>query len=268
MTSSSMLCIRLGSNAIAKTLEDAASSSRLAEAENAVGKLKEFVRRYEGIENVSGLDTNDEILNWVLDEAFHDLGSALWNCASGQYKTAATALRGALEISVIALYFQNLENDWTADGNIGLNPKFREWDRGDADTPSWKTPKANLRARSSFLGMVNTKGFDVVQQAHDHFGVLCSFTHSRTSDPTLGKYSNTSWMVGDGPRFDLDAFNLILDLVHETVSWIATLWMVSFPAMLSPSTMKGSLKLRDVQSLLRGPAPTASFDYCGALVPI
>ena len=268
MIPSSLAFVRRGNSALADTLAHAPSVSKLTEAENAVAKLEDFVRRYEGIEGVSGLSTDDEILNWVFTEALYDLGAASWNLASGQYKTAASALRGALEISVIALYFQNLENDWVAAGNTGYNPKFREWDRGNADTPSWSAPKANLRARPAFQGMLLATGFDVVQQAHDYFHVLCSFTHSRTSDPTLIKFSNTTWMVGDSPRFHLETFNQILDLMFETMSWIATLWMVSFPAMLSPSDMKGSLNLADTHSLIRGTVPSESLKHCLTLVSV
>lgn len=162
MIPSSLAFVRRGNSALADTLAHAPSVSKLTEAENAVAKLEDFVRRYEGIEGVSGLSTDDEILNWVFTEALYDLGAASWNLASGQYKTAASALRDALEISVIALYFQNLENDWVAAGNTGYNPKFREWDRGNADTPSWSAPKANLRARPAFQGMLLATGFDVV----------------------------------------------------------------------------------------------------------
>ncbi len=204
----------------------------LADADRASVELENFVRGYLTL-STPGISTDDEILNWTFSDVISDLRAAAWNAGSGHYKTAAGALRSALEMAIVALYFQHRENLHTGPG---YNPAFANWDQGKSDTPNWGTTKPHLASRSTFKQFAADTGYQVLELAHDCFGVLCSFTHSRAFDPTLGKHSNTMWMIGEAPARDDEVFRLVMDLFSQTVSWIATVWLVAFPPLLDAAS--------------------------------
>lgn len=202
--------------------------------------LATFVRGYCHI-NKPEIDTDDEILNWVFDEALTDIGSAIWMLASGYYKASASCLRNGYDVAIHALSLQIRQNEHVGDGYV---EKFERWDSGEIDTPGF----------GSLLGVVqkqkSVKKFDHGQEKslrdviYAHFSLLCGYTHSRayTSAPTEAVNSPvTSINMGlETPEFDARYFERGCDLVATTISLLAVAWQVVFPDIKGTNPFGGS----------------------------
>lgn len=219
-------------------IADSHAALILAAADHATSELEYFIRGYLHL-STPGISTDDEILNWTLSDVVSDLRASIWNASSGHYKTAAAALRSALEMAVVALYFQHQENRHKGPG---YNPAFSKWDEGKSDTPNWGTTKPHLATYITFKQFTATTGYNVLELAHAYFGVLCSFTHSRAFDHTLGAHSNTMWMTGEAPTRDDEVFQRVMKLFDQCVSWIATLWLVAFPPLLAQACAQNAAR--------------------------
>ncbi len=213
-----------------KTLEDAKRAESLTDLGQMVAELEDFVRRYDSIDDDS-IDTDDEILNWVYSETNVDLCSSIWLLSSAFYKSSASCLRNALDISTACLYFQIKQNE-NPHQSCYANTPFAAWDSGSRDTPSWGEMKPIIKSQSSILRFKESFGVDIVDLAHAHFKHLCDYTHSRAfaknGDPVSA--INTT---GVAPTFDLRYFERGADLVMETICFIAAMWQAAFPQLAS-----------------------------------
>jgi len=200
------------------TISDSARVARIIDLETRNSALIDWV--YGVTDN-----RDDEILNWTFPDVFDDLNAAIWNLTSGFYKSAASNLRNALELGVVALYFQVREDSGKLD--------FIKWDRGEADTPNWGTTKPCLKAQSSLQHFNSASGTDILEEAHGFFKFLCSFTHGRPFDKPGGEPTNSFNLAGGGvPALVPQAFTRIADLTEETTVWISALWLAAYPEIL------------------------------------
>jgi hypothetical protein len=190
----------------------------------------DFIYCYTFIED-STLEIDDEILNWTLPDVADDLASSIFAAASAFYKPAMSMARSAYEMCAVSLAFQIEEN---------LNPRpgeycselFARWDRGDMDTPNWKFIKSKLRERTGFAQYQLFSGIDVIDaHIYQHYQELCAFTHARPYSKKNGEPTNTTNMATDG--FDALTLKRVLELIDETVSWSATMWILGFPQILT-----------------------------------
>ncbi|WP_288078892.1 hypothetical protein [Pseudomonas sp.] len=172
-------------------------------------------------------ETDDEILNWTLVDVVDDLSASIWNLGSGFYKTAASCQRGALEMAVVSLYFQEQENKNKVLG--GYNLQFSDWDAGSSSTPNWGTTKPFLKKHVLVKAFHAKEGFCVIESAHDFFKYLCSFTHSRAFSPEDGLGSNTMNMKSDVGEFHEEEFQRIATALDNTVAHIVSMWSVMYP---------------------------------------
>lgn len=200
------------------TLSDSARTTRIIDLEKRNSALVEWV--YEAADN-----KDDEILNWTFPDVSDDLNAAIWNLTSGFYKSAAANLRNALELGVVALYFQVREDAGKLD--------FEKWDRGELDTPNWGTTKGCLSTQASVRLFNSAIGVDIVEEAYGFFKFLCNFTHGRPFDRPGGEATNSFNLAGGGvPALVPQAFTRIAELAEVTTAWIGTLWLVTYPNVL------------------------------------
>lgn len=202
-----------------KSLEDLAVKTN---------SLISLIYGYTLIEDDS-LNTDDEILNWTLPDVGSDFCASIWNLLSGFYKTAASSQRGAIEMAIVSLYFQILENEYE---DNGYNPKFNEWDGGDVSTPNWGSSKPKLKQNLNVKNFEMEFGYCPIQEAHDHFKYLCSFTHSRSYSPEDGGGTNAMHMKDHVGLYNQEEFKRISDAMHNTISIIAATWSIVFPKVI------------------------------------
>jgi hypothetical protein len=195
-----------------------------------IAELEDFVRRYESI-NDDSIDTDDEILNWVYGETNVDLCSSIWLLSSAFYKSSASCLRNALDISTACLYFQIVQNE-NPDRSCYANKPFAEWNSGNRDTPSWGEMTPVIKGQSSISRFKVSFGVDIVDLAHAHFKHLCDYTHSRAFAKNGDPISAIN-MTGVAPTFDLRFFERGAELIIETISLIAAMWQAAFPQLAS-----------------------------------
>ena len=173
---------------------------------------------------------DDEIVNWTLPEVAADLGAASWNIASGWYKVSAACLRSALDVSMASLYFSIRERNSSLPG--GCNRFFSEWDRGERDTPNWGEMKPIISQQQTIQQFNATHQIDIVDLVYSHFKRLSAYTHSRQWEKGVDLPIGAMW-IGDTPGYDAELFERFLNLMKETVGWIATLWIVNLPEILA-----------------------------------
>jgi hypothetical protein len=213
-----------------KTLEDSRRAESLRNLGQMIAELEDFVRRYESI-NDDSIDTDDEILNWVYGETNVDLCSSIWLLSSAFYKSSASCLRNALDISTACLYFQIVQNE-NPEQSCYANKPFAEWDSGNRDTPSWGEMKPVIKGQSSVSRFKVSFGVDIVDLAHAHFKHLCDYTHSRAFAKNGDPVSAIN-MTGVAPTFDPRFFERGAELIIETISLIAAMWQAAFPQLAS-----------------------------------
>ncbi|KJY69522.1 hypothetical protein TW78_19500 [Vibrio coralliilyticus] len=191
-----------------------------------INSLDSFIRCYKLTED-EAFDTDDEIINWTIVDVIDDLSAALWNLATGFYKTSASTLRGALEMAAVSLYFQRLENEQPVEG--AYNKAFSEWDGGLTSTPNWGTTKPKLSNHPLARRFKSENGFCVIEDAYDHFKYLCSFTHSRARSPEDGEGSNSMNMQNQVGEFHATEFERFKKALETTIAHIASIWAVTYP---------------------------------------
>ena len=235
------------------TLADPARIARIIDLETRNSALVEWI--YGSADN-----KDDEILNWTFPDVSDDLNAAIWNLASGFYKAAAANLRNALELGVVALYFQVREDSGKAD--------FEKWDRGESETPSWGTTKGCISAQSSVRSFNAAISAALVEEAHEFFKFLCNFTHGRPFDGLGGEPTNSFNLAGGGvPALVLQAFTRIADLVEETTVWIAMLWLAAYPNILRGRNFNQRFPTDGASWLLNKPRGLDVLRWASSLTP-
>lgn len=240
----------------AATLEETLASRSRAERIDQLGRLASsleiFVRGYERIEG-EDISTDDEILNWTFGEVPIDLAAAVWLLASGFYKASASCLRNAYDIAMAALYFQIRENE---NKDPGYNRIFSEWDTGARGTPNWGEMKAHVAKQKTVVDFIAATGIDPVALAYQHFKYLCAYTHTAAyagvDDPVTAIN-----MTGVAPAYEEQFFNRGAELATRTMSMIAVLWQVVFPAIAKTEPL-GPLSSSAYGLLFSGPLGSAA----------
>lgn len=188
-----------------------------------------LIHQYHCIDD-SDISTDDEIVNWTFNDVIDDLYAAIWNNVTGFYKTTGVCLRNALEMSIVSLYFQLRENETTDEGNY--NTYFAEWDRGNKDTPNWGTTKDYISKQNYVKGFDNQYSCKIIDEVYGHFKYLCNFTHGRPFAPEDNSPTNSMNMGTNQPSFSETEFERFCILIDDTISWISTAWLVTFPQIL------------------------------------
>jgi len=238
---------KLAAEAYNKTTSDPARLKRIDDLGLCIDMLIDFVYGYTSIDDPS-LDTDDEIINWTFVDVADDLNAANWNITCGFYKAAASCLRNALDLATVALYFQIRENAGGVTG--GYNRFFAEWDRGDRDTPNWGEMTPLIKREASVQSFNNKYACSVIDEAYGHFKYLCNFTHSRPFDRHDSTPTNSINLGSDTPDFDAPTFERLMNLANETIAWIATMWLVSFPGIISTDPLNDSTTYKKYEALL------------------
>jgi hypothetical protein len=235
------------------TLSDSGRTTRIIDLENRNSALVELV--YGTTEN-----KDDEILNWTFPDVSDDINAAIWNLSSGFYKSAAANLRNALELGVVALYFQVRDD-------AGKND-FGKWDRGESETPNWGTTKPCLKMQVSIQRFSSATRADIVEEAHGFFKFLCNFTHGRPFDQLGGEPTNSFNLAGGGvPALVPQAFTRIADLTEETTVWIATLWLAAYPDILRGRNFNQRFPTGGASLLLNKPRGLDVVRWAASLAP-
>jgi hypothetical protein len=230
-----------------KTTSDPTRLQQIDDLGVCIDMLLDFVYGYTSIDDPS-LDTDDEIINWTFVDVADDLNAACWNISCGFYKTGASCLRNALDIGTVSLYFQIREN---TDGMPnGYNKFFSEWDRGDRDTPNWGEMMSVINRETTIQSFNKRHVCNVVEEAHEHYKYLCNFTHSRPFDRSSRTPTNSTNLGCDTPDFDATTFERLMKLADETIAWIATLWLVTFPKIISVDPLNDATTYRKYMTLL------------------
>lgn len=196
-----------------------------------IADLFSFIYGYTNIDRSEGLCSDDEILNWTFVDVIDDLNAANWNIACGFYKTAASCLRNALDISNTALYFQIKENDHTRNNGKGYNPEFDKWDNGLIKTPNWGTTTSLIEKQPYVQKFNNEYSWEFPKDCLNFYHYLCNFTHGRpfADDNTPTNSMNLGY---NAPQLEEDLFERYTSLAETTIAWISTMWLITFPQIL------------------------------------
>ncbi|WP_299825988.1 hypothetical protein [uncultured Pontibacter sp.] len=199
--------------------------NRLNELATKTTSLHLFLRLYDDYEK-EGLDQDDEILNWTVPVITRELNAALWNLASGFYKTAATCLSSALEMGIVALYFQVLENE---KGNQVMSKEFVEWYSYNASTPSWKKVITKLKQDQNIEKF--SKQFDYVplKEVNDLYSYFQDFIRNRNLSSIDTEGANYMNMRNSAGEFSNDEFLRFSDAFDSTIGMIASSWALVYP---------------------------------------
>jgi len=199
--------------------------------------LTDLIYSYTNVEN-ENLSTDDEIINWTFPDVIDDLISAIWNIYSGLYKTSASCLRNAYEISFVSLYLQIRENMNLKNPTNKYNIYYSEWDKGETKTPSWGITKPIVKKNPNIINYDKKRSCNIVEEGYSWFSFLCNFTHSRPFDKSLDNTNaipTNSMNIGVG--FDVKNFESFIDYSKVTISWIATFWSLCFPEIFKKTPL-------------------------------
>ncbi|EJG0622675.1 hypothetical protein [Vibrio parahaemolyticus] len=220
----------------ANDIQSIGTKNTLDKLSKKANSILSFIYGYELTEDES-FDTDDEILNWTMVDVVDDLSAAIWNLGTGFYKTAASCQRGALEMASVSLYFQRLENENPVQG--GYNEAFSKWDGGISSTPNWGTTKPRLQNSPLVKKFKEENGFCIIEEAHNHFKYLCSFTHSRAFSPEDGGGTNSMNMSNQIGEYNQKEFERIVKALAVTIANIASIWAVTYPHTVAEWTEDG-----------------------------
>ncbi|WP_439882339.1 hypothetical protein ACSX1A_04060 [Pontibacter sp. MBLB2868] len=205
------------------------SKSLLDELALKTNGLIALILSYTFLEGTADIKTDDEIVLWTLPDVSSDFCASLWNLPGGFYKTAASSQRGAIEMAVASLYFQVLQNEFSGDSD---NLEFAQWDAGDIPTPDWKTMKPKLKESQHVGEFVAEYDYCPIQETHDYYNFLLSFTHSRSRSPEDGGATNTMNMKDQVGLHNGEDFRRICKTMDTAISTIAAIWTVVFPQII------------------------------------
>ncbi|MBX0333011.1 hypothetical protein K3G39_07150 [Pontibacter sp. HSC-14F20] len=192
--------------------------------------LYKLIRNYENIHH-EGISSDCEILNWTLPVVEDELNAAVWNLTSGFYKTAATCLRGALEMGLAALYFQILENGNFNDGEY--NQTFADWNRGVTATPSWQEMEPVLKQHANAKDFSVGLGYCPINEVGQYLELLNQFAHNCSFSSTNGEGANILNMKsGASGHFSQEMFDRMYGAVNTTISIIASTWLTIYPQII------------------------------------
>lgn len=202
------------------------AKSKLEELTHKVTMLEELIYKYTLIEQ-DGISSDDEILNYTIPVVVDELNAAIWNLVSGCYKTSATCLRGALEMGIVALYFQVLEDE------TGSDQAYSDWDSGASATPSWHeiepVLKRHMNAKDFSIGF----GYCPIQELGLYLQLLNRFAHNSSFSSIIGEGTNImSMKSGASGQFSQEMFDKIYGAVETTISIIASTWITIYPQIM------------------------------------
>jgi hypothetical protein len=205
--------------------------NKLEELTSKITTLDNLICNYTVIQQ-DDLSSDDEIIGWTLPVVKDELNSATWNLASGFYKTAATCLRGALEMGLVALYFQMLENENTIEGEY--NQAFADWDRGETDTPNWREMEPVFKRHMNTNDFNISFGYCPIHEVGQYIQLLDRFAHNCSFSSISGEGTNIMNMTsGVSGHFSQEIFDRMYKAVDSTISIIASTWITIFPHILS-----------------------------------
>jgi hypothetical protein len=231
------------------TTQDEHRVHLLSELASIAGEVGNFVHTYTDLKDPT-LDTDDEIINWTFGDVSSDLGAAIWNLSCGFYKTSASSLRTALDVAFATLYFQVRQNSEPVEQ--GWNRFYVEWDQGSRATPSWGESKEFVSRQASVRRFNKLYDCDIVAEAHAHFKYLSAYVHGSafTSDGVAVRAID---MEGAHvPAFDPKQFDHVLGLARATITLIVTLWQVTYPDLLDPSSHYAIFDVARAEKLFQG----------------
>ena len=227
----------ISSDQLAVTGNDTANAV-IVQIGNRIDGITNLVYEYTNLSDPT-LDTDDEIINWTFPDVNYDLISAAWNLYSCLFKTCASNLRNAFEMSFLSLYFQSRQNIDKLNGVPGYNKYFSEWDRGERPTPNWGEMKSIVKQNVNILAYNSTKHCDIIDEVYSWYGYLCNFTHGKPFENSISNAaSKPTNHMNIGTGFDIDNFKRFSKYLEDTISWIATFWSLSFPEILKSSQSK------------------------------
>jgi hypothetical protein len=238
----------LGPQAVNETLSDSNRVNTLAHLGLSVHNLLRLVYGYTDCGDDS-VDCTDEIINWTFVDVADDLSAAIWNITSGLYKAAGSCLRNALDVAIAALYFQVNEN--IAPKAHGWNEEFTKWDTGQANTPNWGTTKTLIKAQPEVQMFDSMNSCNVMQTIHDYFHYLCSFTHGRPFYAASKLPTNNINMGMGIAEFNEQGFTRFCELTYDTIGWIGTAWLVTFPRIMESDPLNSQHSVTPYETLLR-----------------
>ncbi len=91
---------------------------------------------------------------------------------------------------------------------------------------------------------------DIVDELYSHFKYLCNFTHGRPCDKVGLTPTNSINLGCDTPEFEASVFPVFIDLILNTISWIATIWLITFPAIVAGDPLNDKRLKQKYESLL------------------
>lgn len=218
-------------------IKDSSNSKEIKEAAQNLDLLLDLIKEYR-FKTIDGMETDDEIINWTFTDVKEDLKSALWNLCCASYKTSASCLRNAFEMSFVSLYFtiREHENHKKGVNNDTFNQFFLDWDSGNKDTPNWGEMMPVINKNTHLKNFNTENNCDLMRETYSWFKHLCSFTHGRSfnkalldSDVLPTNHANI------GTNFTEKNFERFLSDFNITVSLIGSFWALCFPEILEDS---------------------------------
>lgn len=220
-----------------KALEsDATRSEKLKISINNIDLLVNLIYEYRSIA-IDNIDQDDEIINWTFEDVKEDLGSAIWNLSCALYKTSASCLRNAFEMSFVSLYFNIREHEHVKkninEKYIPYNKFFADWDSGNKDTPNWGEMMPLIEKNVNVKNFNKENNCDIMRETYSWFKHLCSFTHGKSFDkPLIDLSALPTNHTNIGTEFTEINFDRFISDFNRTISTIGTFWALCFPDIL------------------------------------
>jgi len=102
----------------------------------------------------------------------------------------------------------------------------------------------------------------VTEDVRNQFRYLCNFTHSRAFAKQDGSPTNNMNMGIHAPEFDESCFERMQAIFQSTVGWIATIWLVTFPAIIEAKPLGDPSASRlDYLNLLSTPRAVGALEF-------
>jgi hypothetical protein len=239
------------------TVAEPLRANRLDDLACRINLLKRFVDDYEWIDDPS-IRADDEVINWTFPDVTLDFANAVWNLACGFYKASGSSARSAYDLSVLALFFLIKQN---REPSSYVTKVFDEWDRGDIPSPPWEGIKNVFTDQGLFRDFNSQHNCDVIKESRDHYRVMSSFAHSRPFAPVSRLPTNNMSLPFLPPRFDASTFDRFADLLAVTIGWVATMWLLSYPEILTRQASHHPVQSSTYRPLFVNPRGKEAFAF-------
>lgn len=151
--------------------------------------------------------------SFPFSESYYELENSFELCKEGFYRHSLFAVRCALELAVIGLFFNKKDQ---------AHIYIQKWLRSEENTPWFKKSLKRIFELDNFSKF--NKEFPLENDIYDIYSLLSDYVHSKGY-----RYSTTGQSQSNFNQFNESSLLRYFDLMKKTVSCMVTMMLLKYP---------------------------------------